>query len=681
METRYLRWNDSLTRHFFRAELSGSAVYLYVTSDTLVEVGGREDLDPDSFVEAVRGGPPWLTRQGLCQRALQAYAGWRTRGLDLPPYVAYLALFVLAAGHEGDFATHAYYPRLRQLLGEEPGGMLPSFDRMLDLWDDLERWSTRDKEGKLGLFEAKLVGGWIHVGLPLAQTILAEEERKGLPRIFLAAGLEPGSVPPDDEVLRSLRLHGRELLRPRTIRLLETGGDQDRLSALVDVAAEQLAEWDGRLEEGDLIANGDSTGFGAVRLCAIWDPVSRRLATSLRCKINGEFPDGRLRLVGAGLEEKVECREAVGGWSTEFVASTELRVLDGHTLAWDRGAVLNDSTRRWRFAFRGSPVRVLIRGTDEGLPGLIEVSQIPRSEAFWLLFQAELAEDVRRWAPEGCRRYKELAAADGLPEAWLLAQTDGLLTGGGFPKALSVVAPSARVRLRFTGGVRSGPGNNFFSFAPPSISIEGGTGDEVVWCDGADLGGRAKNRRLPRGLPVETRIVVEVRCDAEIVRRRSLYLTGDFAWNARIAGIESDRWGRPGLDSQGGSSVCGARVAGEVPVTHYSVHPLQAVAQADASRRRTFLVGRRVGQITRWPQDPYPDEWEPVWAIPMETRGEAYFCGFGPDQCGPLGGRCCDKSGRRWKEILWTWRHRIEPPDHPALQKLWGDYKEAARCA
>jgi hypothetical protein len=59
---------------------------------------------------------------------------WRKRNLQYPPYVGYLAFYVLAAGLEGDFARHAYCPRLRTLLDEPPAvGQYPSFDRMLEL--------------------------------------------------------------------------------------------------------------------------------------------------------------------------------------------------------------------------------------------------------------------------------------------------------------------------------------------------------------------------------------------------------------------------------------------------------------------------------------------------------------------------------------------------------------------
>ena len=130
----YLDWNDRLAAHFFNAEMAGRSVYLYANNELIAEIGGSVK----DFVSTVKQGPPWVGPGELCQRALQALRGWRDRSLPFPPYIGYLCLFVLAAGEEGDFAPHAYYPRLRRILDYPDSGMLPSFNRMLELWDDLE---------------------------------------------------------------------------------------------------------------------------------------------------------------------------------------------------------------------------------------------------------------------------------------------------------------------------------------------------------------------------------------------------------------------------------------------------------------------------------------------------------------------------------------------------------------
>ena len=98
----YMQWNDRLVEHFFRPELAGCQVYLYVTEELVTRLGAESGAGVEEFVSAVRNGPRWVHSQGLCQKAYHSSLHWRVRKLPYPPYVAYLSLFVLAAGLEGD---------------------------------------------------------------------------------------------------------------------------------------------------------------------------------------------------------------------------------------------------------------------------------------------------------------------------------------------------------------------------------------------------------------------------------------------------------------------------------------------------------------------------------------------------------------------------------------------------
>ena len=229
--------------------MAGRTVYLYVNGRLISELETELGPTVGSFIDAVQQGAPWATREGVCQRALQAFQNWRARRLAFPPYIACLGLFVLAGGTDGDFEPHAYYPRLREILGDLGEGMFPSFNRMQEIWDDLEIWSELDKAGEFGLFRSRSIGGHIHIGYPLAQSLLTEQERRALPQIFYETDLDPTATPPADELARALRSHvSRDLLRPRTIRLLEGLYDADHYRAMLDTVASELAEWDGEIQ-------------------------------------------------------------------------------------------------------------------------------------------------------------------------------------------------------------------------------------------------------------------------------------------------------------------------------------------------------------------------------------------------------------------------------------------------
>jgi len=289
----YLTWNNFIASHFFRPEMAGSTVHLYVTEETIAELGQDSGADFLDFIESVKLGPTWVTRQGLCMKALQSLTDWRQRRLDYTPYIGYLALFVLAAGIEGDFATHSYYPRLRTLIGEEPTtGQYPSFHRMQELWEDLEQWSNEDKAGEWGLFNCVAVGKNNHIGLPLAQTLLTEEERRELPSIFATAELDPTAPPSEEAIALLLVKHGRKYLRNRTLNLLKETSVTDQLrQALLERIIDELRSWDGTAE---ISSSDGSQIFGLLRLCCKLDPIAGRATLTLRCSTKHEFPEDDL---------------------------------------------------------------------------------------------------------------------------------------------------------------------------------------------------------------------------------------------------------------------------------------------------------------------------------------------------------------------------------------------------
>ena len=363
----YLAWNDGLAKRFFHPGVAETPVYFFVTEDVITEVGRTVGKGYEDFLVAVRAGPPGVTRSGHCQRALQVAEGWRDRGFEYPPYVAYLALFVLSGGHEGDYAPQAYYPRLWSLLGEDRTGRLPSFERMLELWDDLEQWAVRDRGGQLGVFEARIVGGKIHVGLPLAQTILTEAERDSLPRVFADAELDPGRAARSRELRRALVVHGRGYLRPRTMRALEHGSEAFQ-EALLDAVAEDFSGWDGSVPTTTV--NGVAGDvFAGLRLGLTIDRVAGTIRTSLRVFARRDYPDDPLKITGL-TSEALECAEFYNGWSTPVRLHGSGLEYEPDWVAWTSGRAGIDERVGWRVRLEPALVRVFVEGQTSMLPGL-----------------------------------------------------------------------------------------------------------------------------------------------------------------------------------------------------------------------------------------------------------------------------------------------------------------------
>ena len=183
---------------------------------------------------------------------------------------------MLASGTDGEFAPHAYYPRLWALLKyEDRTGQVPWFDRMGELWDDLENWSVYDKLGELGIFQSRSIGGHIHIGYPLSQALLVEKERQALPYVFFHNELDPASSHPPDEIAMALRSSiARQHMRARTVHMAERPHDE-LYTALIEAVSEELAAWDGTVPELD---HGQTRqAFAGLRVCIELDRVTRTI--------------------------------------------------------------------------------------------------------------------------------------------------------------------------------------------------------------------------------------------------------------------------------------------------------------------------------------------------------------------------------------------------------------------
>lgn len=677
---KYLDWNDRLATHFFRPEMAARSVFLYVTQELLDELGTPTSDTWRNFVSVAKAGHPWRPSglHNVCQKALHCRETWRQQNFKYPPFLPYLGLFVLAAGKEGDFSPNAYYPRLWTLLHEIGGRTYPDFDKMHLLWEDLERWANEDKQGDLGTFTALVAGGCIHVGMPIAQTVLTEHERASLPAVFSAAGLDPTAFPPDSELTRLLLAYGSHHLRRRTLDLLQSGGDEiEFVSVLLDIVKEELSSWDG--QAGAAVDDTRESLCGNLRLCAVVDRVASNARFALRCSMNRDFPEEGLLLRCPARSETFGCQEEILHWSTEISDTGTGRPLDAASFDWEAKLELRESHFGWRFTLRGSAVRIFVDGASEGLPGIIEVHQLPVSGPFYLALSPAARSEVDSWAKSSCNGFRSLAVRNGLFPGWSLYWSAGLVTRAAPCNTYSALCPPSSTRLLVRGGIPASRRNWFFPFGLPELVLEAPHGGEKVTCAGVELHGDSGIFRLPAELPKEQKLHAEACRDAQVTRSNPFYVIGDFTWQWNPPRVSLDRFGAPkdsSLLQEGGAA--GAWVTGFSPSrVVYSPHP------SCFERRRVFFVGREPGQVTSWPAEPLPNTWQLVWAIPLERKGRAIFCGTDIQTSEPLPARpgIDRKKLKLWKEVLYLKQKRIDTPLSPRLAQLWKKFKEAARRA
>lgn len=678
----YLKWNDAIGSYFFNVDRRGVRVFIYVTTDIVTEIGAPYGGDLDDFILAVKTGPPWNTRYGrsICQQALQAFENWRARGLEYPPYLGYLALFVLADTVDVGFARHSYYPGLRSLLGEEPeSGMYPSFDRMYLLWDDLAIWSNQDRHGDWGIFDADIVGEWMHVGLPRAQTLLTDEERENLPFLFADNGFDPHAPPSDREIAYLLAGDPHLYLRRRTKEILRltTESDSPIRAALVEMLLDELERWDGIVPPRPQTGELESSSLGNLRLAMALDLTARTARFSLRCRSNREYPEEGLQLISEDIIGPLYCYEDWQGWSTPL-SDTEMQtgIFDASHLDWQKGLSLIDREHSWKTALSKRSVRVMVGATSFGFDGFIEDSQIPQGRPFLLLAHNNHAEKLQAWGSEYCEGFSEVDLRSGLPSGWRLYSIDRARSDALIREAFPFLAFPTILRIQFRGGIKV-RGNQYFTFALPQIALTGAVEVEGVFCNDhqMEVDPQTGMYDVLQGLSAR-RLIVEARSGGECIRRRSLYALETVAWRDLVPIVYFDKFGRR-TQADAAETCTGPLVYG---FTAPDFSP--EVFLPPSSGRRVYFVGRNPGEIVECPNETVPDDWLPVWAILTERRGKGTVVYCGRDTAHEAPGTTICKARKRcrlWKEILWYKRKQMAEPSQPALRALWRRYKEVAQ--
>jgi hypothetical protein len=675
-----LRWNDAIVAHFFRVENAGRSVFLYITAGVVARLAREAGLSAPSLVGSLNEGPPWVSRAGICQKAFQAYRDWRSRGLTVPPYVAYLAVFVLAAGIEGDFATHAYYARLRSLLGLPPGGTISSFSKMSFLWDDLETWSQYDNLGSLGVFKATIAGNQFHVGLPIAQTILSEKERASLPALFAEAALEPSSPPPDEELARIVQLLGRHSLRPKT-RALLSAPDQESYRVLLSAIADELESWSGEAPVSGEPAEDDTPITSAtLRLSLQHRTLGREVSIALRCSAATDLPDEGLIFNSPG-SSSLRCRQDIPGWSSPLEQEDGV-AFNAAEVNWKQDWRIEDTEHGWRVRLRGAPARIFVDASAEGLPNYIEVYQVPRSRPFLLMHDASVSALLASWFAKECDGVTELLIAKGLRAGWNLVSIASARDDTLVRKSLPLLSLTGTLRIRFRGGVKSYPGNSFFAFARPSVVIDGGSDALRVECDSVQLAPtRDGTFALPAAAPVNSRITI-IATDGSRVSRQSLFLADALTLGqSRRPYKYFDRLGQEVADpASSATSVAGSTVFGQpLPTNGFRISPLSC--PEFSSVRDAYLLGDGPGQVSRWPSEPLPESWNPTWIIARKPQMRAIYCAASRSSPAQPPAEVTTQKRRLWKEVVWTRRKRINPPANAVARKLWNALVLRARDA
>ncbi len=663
---KYKDWNDLIAAHFFHRDMAGKNVYLYVTQELISDLGQDKGKGFADFIDAVKTGFRLKQKsEGICKDAL-----WSMRqkiGL-YPSYIAYLALFVLAAGVDGEFATHAYYPRLRELFGDPSAtGTYPNFGEMWQLWKDLSKWANEERSGELGIFTYRSVGNQIHIGLPLAQALLSEEERRSLPYIFAEANLDPMTPREQEEIGALVSKNGRNYLLNRTLRLLkETNSNtNDIRQALLEIIIDELHDWDGYVEDS---LNKTGQVYGSLRLCCRIDQIAGRTDFSLRCMTKREFPEDGLTLKSDN-NQSYSCEEYGDGWSSP-ITTTNGQMLDASRLDWVQGVQVRSHDSKWCFRLPASPIRILVDGNSEGLSGLVEVHQLPVQRQFYLAAHEDCLNLLTQWGESSCQGFEKLSIAQGLPNRWHFFKVGLACSDEPIKYTYSVMSFPTTLRLELVGGIRVNRGNKFFRFAPPKLVLQGNTDSIEIFCNDIPL--KSDDTGIYE-LPLDSlEMLIKAKRGENTVKTASLSLVEDISWQFEDINCRCDRFGNGLTELTDANGVTGALVTDfDCPSFNFNtLLPIQG-------KQRVVFVGRKTGQIS----SSVPEDWIPVWLVSKGRRSQVFFCGGNLAESEPISVTCKDRKRLKdWKKLLWGERKTVYLPTHPDLRSLWKKFeKEAER--
>lgn len=665
---KYEEWNEALAAHFFNAMHAGRRVYLHTTAELLAELSGLAKGAEADFVAAVKAGPAGCTGS-LCRRALAAASGWKDR-TSPPPWLAHLCLFSMAAGREGNWAAHAYYARLWDLLQEEDEGTPPNFHEMQHLWRDLECWTHVDLADSRGRFSAQAAGGWPHVGLPIAQLTLNDAERRALPSIFEAADLEPGVMLPVEEVASAVANYAGQSLRRRTMQHLAGSRTSDFRVELVAVLQAELAAWDGRLPAVPARGRSEQQRAGL----RIWlreiDPagfVASRLVA--RVPQEGDIAD---LIFADGRGNRYVCPGETGHMTGALQRADNGEDLDAASLSWIERVEMKCTESPLRLVLPLAEVRVFTE-EGEGMKGLVEAKVIPASGRFMVAASARRAARIEKWGREWCAAWEEQRVSSGLPAGWRLFRGSGAKGDGGLAAEHPIFARPVSPRVRFEGGIRSG-GSRYFPFALPRILVEWAERPQSVTCEGVALSYDAEGAYSipPDAVKPVSQIAVHF---AGMAIHEYLYVVSDgWQWGDGSDCLPANGYGlAPG---PGDPELRGADVRSS-SVPEFVWDPYTARLGIE----RGIWIGRIPGQIADLRRAGRVPDWAPVWIVGVRRgRLTFFYCGFdlSLDQAVSSSESC--PAVKKWRAVVWGGRRRTDALANARQALLLQQYREVAHA-
>lgn len=448
-----IEWNEALLNDLHSRGRPERRLYLYVDRETLAEAGAVDQQEAfDDFCQAfrdARGSRPFALGASAATR-------WAGRGFDgEPPFVADLAMTVLAVTEEPVGAPHGVYRTQNGLLGrptkaEAPAGYGDDVPTMWQVWN---RW-LEGAGSALGRPSAKTHHVWRWQGWARSQGLVRHRDRLIIEQFVQECGGGTGAIDVKDFVVW-MRYRGTvcaELLG-------RVEHDEAALDVVQDVIDDEVGRWrrEGPRESRQRTARG----------VLLYDDWSEELCGVVHADAGLV---GQLINVGHGDSLTVD------------VYTPTVRVaVDGAPSAWLHAGMEHALTPKRSVRFGGGTVFVF--HDEPGLEGRVQTQFASHHVPHHVLVHDSRRRDVEHALRAGGSTATSRPAFDGW--SWfddvVLPREAPLLRVLGLSAAMPPVADS----VSLVGGMRLGRAHQYLCGQEPDVALP--CSDARVTVDGTGV--------------------------------------------------------------------------------------------------------------------------------------------------------------------------------------------------
>ena len=651
----YLRWNEKIAKHFFNPNNHDKRIWFSVKKELIEQIANDNNTNFQSFMDAIKNGPlNGASKNKVCSQAYEVFLKWKEeRNDEYPPYIAYLALFVLAANHEDDeFSNEAYYPRLYKILNEEPSrGSYPSFDKMMDLWADLQDWTQDDKKNEWGEFYCDIYGNKVHVGILYYQVVLTKEDQDNLPKIFSEEGWDSDSTPTGQEILKALE-NKKHLLSKRTQNKIDNK-DSNVISRLVERVLEELEDYNHKVELE--IEDDEKIKTGSIVLCMKINETTEQIETYFRCKRMKGLPDEEFEINGYRISKS----------DNNSCISKRISNLD---IPWDQKKQIN-CLKGYVFYYPGKKCKIFTSGQKLDVNDLISNQHFsPSKEQLHIIIHKDLVNKLKTWGSKSnnCELFNPLSFS-GLKKGWYLFKIKGIKNTDLIENDIPQLSLDKRPKIHLRGGIPL-KGNQFSAYAPPpNVLITGYqeiTRPPYLVIDGhkISLSLNSKDDSDIFALPYQ---------DIPHGKRIITYQAGELKVEKTIKLIKNEK------EKIIEYSTNDLRVPEPISPIRYPKLPAMLSLK---SHKKSYLLGEKIGEIIKWRKESLPTLWHPLWFIQFKARKKIIAIYLGAREgISSENNRYNSKSQiKRWKTIVIHSKKKIRTPD-VLSQKKWKYFLEKVK--